>query len=201
MNRMVVSAAAGLAGGALGLVAMRFAMQGTKKALEKLDSSGEDGEDGDGREDGEEYISLTGFHAREGESATGALARVVYERATGHALDEEREETAGEWVHRGYGEAVGLTYAMLATGRGWGVKGGTLYGVLLWLLGDEVMVPLLGLSKKPTSYGLDGHLPALVGHLAYGAALGAVVDASEAWMQSREDADAGLASRSARFDG
>lgn len=195
MNRFVVSAAAGLAGGALGLVAMRYAMQGTSKALEKLrrDDDGSRHQAGGSEIDAgahgadDEYMSITGFHAREGETATGALARGVYERVTGRALDEEIEEAASEWVHRGYGEAVALGYALLAHGRGWGVKGGLAYGALLWLLGDELMVPLLGLAKKPTTYGLDGHVPPFVAHLAYGAALGAVVDAAEGWLEEPSD--------------
>lgn len=190
MNRMLVSAAAGLAGGALGLVAMRYAMQGSKKALEAVrggddvqhQAGGSEVAEGEEPSHEDEYVSLTGFHAREGEPATGALARAVYERVTGRELDEEIEEAASEWVHRGYGEAVALGYALIASGRGWGVKGGVGYGFLLWLIGDELMVPLLGLAKKPTATSLDLHLPPLVAHLAYGAALGAVVDAAESWM-------------------
>jgi hypothetical protein len=189
MNRFVVSAAAGLAGGALGLVAMRYAMQGSNKALEKLRgdvdgqhqaessesnevSSGEPGHD-------DEYMSLTGFRAREGETATGALARVVYERVTGRELSEEAQAGASEWVHRGYGETVALGYALLATGRGWGITGGVAYGFLLWLLGDELMVPLLGLAKKPTEYPPETHVAPFLGHLAFGAALGAAVSSAE----------------------
>lgn len=213
MNRIVVSAAAGLAGGALGLVAMRYAMQGTKKVMDKLEGAASDGQSdtqtdtqrepeteqnqaagaeiergAHGHDD--EYMSVTAFHAREGESATGALARGLYERATGRPFDEELEEAASKWVHRGYGEAMALAYALLASGRGWGVKGGLVYGTLLWLLGDEIMVPLLGLAKKPTAYGLEGHVPAFVAHLAYGAALGAVVDAAEAWTHEAAEHEA-----------
>lgn len=185
MNRTLVSAAAGVAGGALGLWAMKHAMQGTHKLLKKRSDDEEDGgvradnsvsDESDGAS---AYMSITGFHAREDEAATGALARGVYERVTGREMDEELEERLSNWVHRGYGEMMGVVYALLASGRHYGVRGGAFFGFLLWAFGDELMVPLLGLSKKPTALPADMHVAPLVAHLAYGAALGAVVQASD----------------------
>lgn len=178
-KKYLTAALAGIAGGAAGLFVMKYAMQGTLAAMKRtgMTSDEDDGQRAEGSEsDGSQFMSITGFEAREGEPATGALARMVYERVKGEDLDEDLEESLSNWVHRGYGETMGLAYALAASGRGYGVKGGVLFGLLLFLLGDEVMVPLLGLSKKPTVLPAEMHVPALAAHLAYGAALGAVVD-------------------------
>ncbi len=184
MNAFVRSAAAGIVGGACGLLAMKYAMQGSQKLIDRMKPDDDEQADTSGAElqaDGSDYISISGFHADEGESATGALARVVYERVRGRTLDDERRERLGNWVHRGYGGVMATAYSLFAFGRGFGVRGGTLYGAALWAVGDELMVPLLGLAKKPTAYPPAVHLSALAGHLAFGAALGGVVTAAERW--------------------
>ncbi len=51
--------------------------------------------------------------------------------------------------------------------------GGALFGAGLWLLGDELAVPLLGLSDRPTSYPVTSHLQSLAQHLGFGVATAA----------------------------
>lgn len=181
-KKYLTAALAGIAGGAAGLFVMKYAMQATQAVMEKtgMTSDEDDGEHSDESEsDDSQFMSITGFQAREGEPATGALARMVYERVKGEDLDQDLEERLSNWVHRGYGETVGLAYALVASGRGYGVKGGVLFGLLLFVFGDEVLVPLLGLSKKPTVLPAEMHVPGLAAHLAYGAALGAVVEGAD----------------------
>jgi uncharacterized membrane protein YagU involved in acid resistance len=48
---------------------------------------------------------------------------------------------------------------------------GVPYATTLFLLGDEVMVPAMGLSKSPTHYPISTHVKALGAHLAYGVTL------------------------------
>jgi len=83
-------------------------------------------------------------------------------------------------IHFGFGAAAGATYAaalttapppvarVLRSGRG------LTYGVLVWLLADEIGVPLTGIAPAPHRTPLRLHAYALAGHLAYGLALESV---------------------------
>ncbi len=56
---------------------------------------------------------------------------------------------------------------------------GFVLGVGLWAMGDEVTVPVLGLSDGPTAYPLSVHIHSFGTHLAYGAATAVVMQALE----------------------
>ncbi|GLW11633.1 hypothetical protein Misp01_67610 [Microtetraspora sp. NBRC 13810] len=90
-----------------------------------------------------------------------------------------RTALTGLWVHLVIAMAVGVSYGVffrnrsfdLASGLGWGVC----YGFLWWILGGLTLAPvLLGGAPLWTAAGLTASFPVLVGHLAYGAVLGAV---------------------------
>ena len=48
---------------------------------------------------------------------------------------------------------------------------GLVYATGLWLVGDELVVPLLGLQSGPTAASLVQHFNRLAAHLIYGAVL------------------------------
>src|SRR5437764_931818 len=77
----------------------------------------------------------------------------------------------------GSGLAVASLYGAIRGGRDRGIPravlGGALFGAGLWLLGDELAVPLLGLSDKPTTYPVKSHLQSLAQHLGFGVATAA----------------------------
>jgi uncharacterized membrane protein YagU involved in acid resistance len=96
------------------------------------------------------------------------IGRSIFHRE----LDEGGAQAASEALHYGYGTLMGGVYGLLAelfppTTAAAGVP----YATTLFLLGDEVMVPALGLSKAPTHYPLSTHVKALGAHLAYGVTL------------------------------
>jgi putative membrane protein len=93
------------------------------------------------------------------------LALVVLNR---HLSEEEKKKT-GPVIHYAFGSFVGAVYGGLAEmmplttiGQGGG------YGAAIWLLGDEIVVPKLGLSKPPQEYPAKVHAQALAAHLVYG---------------------------------
>jgi len=47
--------------------------------------------------------------------------------------------------------------------------GGVPFGVAVWIVADEIGVPLSGLSKAPMEHPLEDHVSALTAHLVYGA--------------------------------
>jgi uncharacterized membrane protein YagU involved in acid resistance len=107
--------------------------------------------------------------------------------------------TAGLVVHLVIAQLIGVSYAVffrrrsfdLASGIGWGVS----YGFLWWVLGALTLLPILtGAVPQWSAAGIAADFPSLVGHLGYGAALGAVYYRLEArvnpWWISRTDAEA-----------
>jgi uncharacterized membrane protein YagU involved in acid resistance len=94
--------------------------------------------------------------------------------------------------------ALGISYAVVfrrsafdpLSGAGWGAA----YGFFWWFLGDLTLLPLF--AGQPIHWdgpALATQFPSLVGHLAYGAALGAVYYGLEArtnpWWMTRNEAE------------
>lgn len=104
---------------------------------------------------------------------------------------------AGFIVHMVIAQILGVSYAVLfrrrsfdlTSGIGWGLS----YGFFWWVLGDLTLLPLFtGTPVDWSAAGIAAGFPSLVGHLAYGAALGAVYHRLEAranpWWQTRSRA-------------
>ncbi len=94
-------------------------------------------------------------------------------RKVGAELPDRRAQAiGGKAVHYGYGIAWGAAFALAA--RAYGprapVATGAAFGAALWLLSDEVLVPLLHFSRPPTRYPPSMHLKGLAAHLVYGVA-------------------------------
>ncbi|HEX4252864.1 MAG TPA: hypothetical protein VH008_33690 [Pseudonocardia sp.] len=86
---------------------------------------------------------------------------------------------AGFVVHLVIAQLIGISYAVLfrrrsfdlSSGLGWGVC----YGFFWWVFGNMTLLPLLtGEPLRFDAAALDLGFPSLVGHLAYGAALGGI---------------------------
>ncbi len=111
----------------------------------------------------------------EEEEATTRTAEAVAEPILQRPLTQEEKKTAGPIVHYVYGTLIGGVYGALCENMPITEIGfGTAYGAAVWLLGDEVMVPLLKLGKPPTQVPLSMHAYALASHLVYGSTLEAV---------------------------
>jgi hypothetical protein len=121
-------------------------------------------------------VSIAGPAYREDESSTAALGRLIYARLTGREpRSKEGASILSYLVHWVYGMLQGGVYGALS-GRGPGLdlRGGALFGANLWLFGDEVLVPLLGLQSGPAEASTAQHLNRLGAHLFYGAGTAAV---------------------------
>ena len=104
--------------------------------------------------------------------AAGKLARVV-----GTALAPGQPRPAGVAVHYALGIGPGALYGALRkrvdrVGAGRGL----LYGLALFVVNDELLNPILGLSSGPTAYPWQAHVRGLVGHLTLGVATDVVLD-------------------------
>lgn len=166
-NNVLKHIAAGVAGGIVGTLAMRYYWK-TATAL-----TGEDPRTltAEHAPDTLDEMSAVGPQHEEGESSTAAVGRKVHETLTGEEPSSEEKTTLSRTVHWMYGGAMGGAYgAFRGPTRGADVSGGAAFGTALWAVGDELMVPLLGLSKGPTAFPLKQHLHRLGAHLVYGCA-------------------------------
>jgi hypothetical protein len=104
------------------------------------------------------------------ENATVKTAQRLSRKLFEHDLSEPEKKLAGPAVHYAYGSVVGALYGGLSellpiTAAGLGLP----FGFALWLLGDEIAVPALGLGKHPKEYAPEVHADALAAHFMYGA--------------------------------
>lgn len=113
----------------------------------------------------------------EGKDPSHALANKIA-RKTGIDLHLGQPHPAGMGVHYGIGAAATTTYALLKRQVGFaGKTRGLLFGLSTFLLIDEALKPLLGVSRKPTAYPYQTHLRGLAGHLVFGLAADATIRA------------------------
>lgn len=106
---------------------------------------------------------------RGGEYPPQVLAQKVVETVTGASPAEQTKQKLGMAIHWGYGiVGGGLFGALRSSVPAIASVGGLTYGVGLWLIGDELMMPIMKLSPASTEFPWENHARAAVNHLAYG---------------------------------
>jgi len=94
--------------------------------------------------------------------------------AVGRALppDRKRQALGGKVIHYAYGVFWGAAFALAARAVAPRRPGaaGLAFGLVLWLVSDEVLVPLFRFSHSPSRYPTSTHLKGLASHLVYGIA-------------------------------
>ncbi|GIV96116.1 MAG: hypothetical protein KatS3mg057_0773 [Herpetosiphonaceae bacterium] len=155
----------GFAGGAAGTLAMRAYWRAVT-ALKGRDPRKETTRG----EHALDEIAVVGRQHQPGESSTAAAGRIGYETLTDTEPQAKETKTILSYlVHWAYGSLQGGVYGAV---RGRAplpdVPGGIAFGTALWILGDEVAVPLLGLSEGPTAFPLNQHIHRFGAHMAYG---------------------------------
>lgn len=103
------------------------------------------------------------------ESATVRTAQMVSRRLTGRELGFRQERWGGQIAHYGFGMIMGAIYGGLTevlpkTTKAFGLP----FGIAVWLFGDELMLPLLGLGRKPTQVPIGLHAESFAAHLVFG---------------------------------
>jgi hypothetical protein len=105
---------------------------------------------------------------KQDDDPTEKVAQAIAESIFDHRLKESEKEPAGAVVHYAFGIATGGIYGALAEVTPVVTAGAGLpFGAVFWLTADEIAVPALGLSKKPTEYPLSTHAYSLCSHLVY----------------------------------
>lgn len=167
----------GIIGGVAGLLAMRaYWQQAAPKVRRNVDLGGTDAYPDQLALDD---ISQVDRDPNAEESPTAVLGSKVYEVITDHAPETEEVRTTLSYLtHWGYGLMQGGLYgaarAADGKGRGLDLRGGASHGFGLWLMGDEITVPMLGLQTGPTAVSPTTHINRLGAHLVYGVTTAAV---------------------------
>lgn len=160
----------GIIAGALAGIAGALAMNAFQRVAARV---------GGGREAGDATIGIprTGRGPQPaqalGNASDDSTARVanVAMSAIGYPLTTAREkQLAGEFVHLAFGAINGALYAA-AVERNPRLRmaGGVPFGLAVWALADEAMVPALGLKRPPADNSAALHAYSFASHVIYGA--------------------------------
>jgi putative membrane protein len=106
------------------------------------------------------------------EDATVRVGTAAYRAVTGSAPDRAKRSWLGTSMHYAFGGTVGACYAVMAQRLPIIRAGhGTAYGTAVWIVADEMIMPLLGVSRGPRQLPAGVHAYALSGHWVYGLTL------------------------------
>jgi uncharacterized membrane protein YagU involved in acid resistance len=107
--------------------------------------------------------------------ATVRVGTAAYRAMTNRTPGRATRSWLGTAVHYAFGGAMGAWYAAMAE-RVPTVRAlhGVAYGTAVWVVADEIVMPILGLSRGPRQLPGDVHAYALAGHWVYGATLESV---------------------------
>jgi hypothetical protein len=105
------------------------------------------------------------------ETATQTVARRVVEGLAQRG-PVRHEALAGDLVHYAYGSAWGGLYGILAGSSRplRSVGGGAVFGLAVWFVSDNIVLPAFRLSAWPHEYPVKNHAYAILAHVVFGAA-------------------------------
>lgn len=153
-----------LVGGLAGGLAATIAMSQYQEAREKIS-----------KRESKDAPSQSGNDEQSEDATVKAATRLA--ALTGQELPEQTRKKAGPIVHYSFGTAMGVVYGLLryaAQRRRKNIPplvSGAAFGTALFLGAHELVVPALGLAKKPSDSPVNEHLSELAGHLVYGLTL------------------------------
>lgn len=125
-------------------------------------------------EDPEAYLQEK--RAQKGGKYVAFVAADKIASAVGTRMNDRQEFIAGKTIHYLLGAMPGALYGLLRHRVNGLDKGrGLLYGLGLFLVMDELIAPLTGLSSGPLAYPWQAHARGLAGHLTVGATTDAAV--------------------------
>ena len=179
-RREEASALKGLAAGAVGGLAAAFLMNQFQAALSRMGGGEERAHGAQSLQQGSPQKGVGRDLQAEGvdrpeDDATERLANAVSVKALERPLTAREKEAAGTAFHYAMGITSGAIYGALAEYAPIAKAGaGAPFGLAVWLVADEGVVPAAGLSKSADEYPLSIHAYSVASHLVFGLAAEAV---------------------------
>lgn len=100
------------------------------------------------------------------------LAKRISDQVLRLNLSDKKKEKLAIGIHYAFGAMAGALFGALEPRAPFLSAGlGTMYGSLFWLLGDEIGMPVMGLSKPSQDYPWQTHARAWAAHAGYGVAV------------------------------
>lgn len=126
--------------------------------------------------DGDPPESAAGKHdardwqeREEGRNANELAAQAVATPILGRRLTREELTVAAPLAHFGFGAAVGAIHgAVSRADDDFSFQRAAAFGATVWLLADEIAMPLLRLSRPTTERAVERHLQSFVSHMVFG---------------------------------
>ena len=157
MRSSIKAALIGTVGGLAGTLAMNYAQRSWTLAV-----AGQAPSSAAGKHDARDWQERA-EHRNANEVAAQAVARALL----GRRLMADELAIAAPLVHFSFGAAIGAVYGVYAE-RVIRHRSGNGFGVLVWLVADEIAMPLMGLSRSTLERPLELHVQSLAAHLVYG---------------------------------
>jgi hypothetical protein len=147
--------------GAIGGLAGTSAMNETQRAWTHA-VDGQAPESPAGKHDARDWQERS-----EGQNSNEIAAQFLATRFIGRRLDCGELAIAAALAHYTFGAAMGALYGAYVERRG---RSGTgiAFGLMVWLLADEIAMPLLGLSGSTLRRPLEKHLQSIAAHIVFG---------------------------------
>jgi hypothetical protein len=151
----------GLLAGAIGGLAGTSAMNEAQRAW----TNAVDGQAPDspaGKQDARDWQERS-----EGQNSNELAAQFLATRFVGRRLDRRELAVAAALTHYTFGGAMGALYGAYVERRrraGTGIA----FGLMVWVLADEVAMPLLGLSDSTLRRPLEKRLQSIAAHIVFG---------------------------------
>ena len=153
------AALAGALGGLAGTLAMNYAQR-----LWTLVVDGKPPQSAGGQHDARDWQER-----EESRNANELAVEAVAAGIAGRRLTRGELAFAAPLAHYSFGAAVGAIYGSLVHhDRRYAGRRGATFGAAVWLIADEVAMPLLRLSRPTTKRSPEKHLQSFVAHIVYG---------------------------------
>jgi Protein of unknown function (DUF1440) len=109
-------------------------------------------------------------YSRQEWDAVSRSAEVIGERFSGGKLRVRQQKLGAALVHYFVAGSSGALYAVFVARRGTTISkwAGPLFGLAMWVVGNEIALPALDLTRKPTDYTFGERANALGEHIIYG---------------------------------
>ena len=154
-NRAIV---AGVLGGLVGTLAMNYAQRVWTRAVD-----GEVPKSAGGKHDARDWQER-----EEGRNANELAAQAIAKRVVGRSLTNEELSVAAPIAHYTFGAAMGGLYGCFVRDRQNRMTSGLAFGAAVWLIADEIAMPVFQLSAPTTERSVEKHAQSFAAHIVFG---------------------------------